>query len=232
MTLTELLASVRRVEVRTNRRVNASADGARLCEPQPSRLADHRNSSERAMSGKAAAGRRPALRSLQPAAERVRIPAGMPDGQHTDFIALHREVNPAFETRHPRLANNGGFLLEKFGILFHAFKQHQKFGVAFLPQARLPFLIPFQSLKVIQVGGRFEPHALHFRRCKFLSVICFASFRPSPSGVRRSEGERSEPNGVEPRKGKDVPRGQNWSRAGQVGCLLGCRKHIQPQTIP
>ena len=37
--LTELLASVRRVKVRTNRLVNAAADGARLGEPQPSRLA-------------------------------------------------------------------------------------------------------------------------------------------------------------------------------------------------
>ena len=63
MLLPELLATVRRVEVRTNRRVNAAADGARLCEPQRSRLAKHRNISECALSGEAAAGHRPALRS-------------------------------------------------------------------------------------------------------------------------------------------------------------------------
>ena len=76
------------------------------------------------------------------------------------------------------------------------------------------------------------PSSIGIGRCKFLSVICCSSIRPSPSGVRRSEGERSEPSGVEPRKGMDVPRTKNWSRAGHRGFLLGCAKHIQHQTIP
>ena len=38
-----------------------------------------------------------------------------------------------------------------------------------------------------------EPERRQDCRCKFLSVICCSSIRPSPSGVRRSEGERTEP---------------------------------------
>jgi hypothetical protein len=68
-------------------------------------------------------------------------------------------------------------------------------------------------------------------RCKSLSVNCLSSIRLHPSGVRRSEGERSEPSAAEPRRGGSVPRAKNWSRAGHVGFLLGCRKHIQHQNI-
>jgi hypothetical protein len=68
-------------------------------------------------------------------------------------------------------------------------------------------------------------------RCKTLSVICLSSLRPSPSGVRRSEGERSEPSAAEPRRGKDAPRAKNWSRAGHRGFLLGCRE-TQPTQNP
>ena len=73
MTLTDLLESVRRVEVHTNRHLNASADGARLCEPQPSRFADSRKSFERVLLGEAAAGRRPALRAGARASARFTI---------------------------------------------------------------------------------------------------------------------------------------------------------------
>src|SRR5882672_2779207 len=65
------------------------------------------------------------------------------------------------------------------------------------------------------------------RRCKSLSVNCLSSLRHHPSGVRRSEGERSEPSAAEPQRGDDGARAENWSRAGHVGFLLGCRKHIQ-----
>ncbi len=60
--------------------------------------------------------------------------------------------------------------------------------------------------------------------CKSLSVICLSSLRLHPSGVRRSEGERSEPSAAEPRRGGGAPRVKNWSRAGQAGSLLGCRE--------
>lgn len=59
-------------------------------------------------------------------------------------------------------------------------------------------------------------------RCILLSVNCLSSIRLRPSGVRRSEGERSEPSAAEPRRGEAVPRAKNWSRAGHVGFLLGC----------
>ena len=68
-------------------------------------------------------------------------------------------------------------------------------------------------------------------RCKMLSVICLSSLRPYPSGVRRSEGERSEPSAAEPRRGKDAPRAKNWSRAGHRGFMLGCHE-TQPTQNP
>jgi hypothetical protein len=59
-------------------------------------------------------------------------------------------------------------------------------------------------------------------RCNLVSVICFSSIRLRPSGVKRSEGERSEPSAAEPRRGEAAPRAINWSRAGHAGFLLGC----------
>ena len=71
--------------------------------------------------------------------------------------------------------------------------------------------------------------------CKSVSVICLSVPRLAPSGVRRSEGERSEPSAAEPRRGQGAPRAKSWSRAGHIGFLLGCRKHnqhIQPHDPP
>jgi len=62
------------------------------------------------------------------------------------------------------------------------------------------------------------------RGCKTLSVNCLSSLRLHPSGVRRSEGERSEPSAAEPRRGGGAPRAKNWSRAGHSGFLLGCQQ--------
>ena len=67
-------------------------------------------------------------------------------------------------------------------------------------------------------------------RCKFLSVNCFPSLLLRPFGVRRSDGERSEPSAAEPRRGEAAPRAKNWSRAGHSGFMLGCYQHIQPKT--
>ncbi len=61
--------------------------------------------------------------------------------------------------------------------------------------------------------------------CKSLSVNCLSSLRLHPFGVRRSEGERSEPSAAEPRRGGGAPRAKNWSRAGQTGFLLGCQRN-------
>src|SRR5688572_7302848 len=63
-----------------------------------------------------------------------------------------------------------------------------------------------------------------FGRCKTTSVNCLSSIRHHPSGVRRSEGERSEPSAAEPRRGDDALRAKNWSRAGHTGFLLGCQQ--------
>jgi hypothetical protein len=59
----EILKKIRQIELRTNRLVTEFAPGARLCEPQHSRIAKSRRSSEHVLPGKVAAGRRPALRS-------------------------------------------------------------------------------------------------------------------------------------------------------------------------
>ena len=58
------------------------------------------------------------------------------------------------------------------------------------------------------------------RRCKTVSVNCLSSIRFHPSGVRRSDGERSEPSAAEPRRGEAAPReklvegGPHWFPVG------------------
>ena len=73
----EILKKIRQIELRTNRIVTGFAPGARLCEPQHSRIAESQSSSGRVLSGEAAAGRRPALRSGARASARftARTPA-------------------------------------------------------------------------------------------------------------------------------------------------------------
>jgi hypothetical protein len=134
----------------------------------------------------------PESKSLQSLDERIGIPAGMPDGEHTNFIAFDPEINSVFESGHPRLANESGFFLKKFGVLFDAFKQRQKFGVEFLSQARLPLFIPFQSLKIVKVGGRFEPQPLHFqpKRLRASSRTCSNGI-PSRGFLLNSSARRS-----------------------------------------
>jgi hypothetical protein len=70
----EILKIMRQIEIRTNRIVTGSAAGARLCEPQHSRLAWGREISERVRTCEAAAGLRPALRSGARASARFNVP--------------------------------------------------------------------------------------------------------------------------------------------------------------
>jgi hypothetical protein len=74
MTLREILKKIRQIEIRTNRIVPELAAGARLCEPQHSRLAWGREISQRVLACEAAAGRRPALRSGARASTRFTVP--------------------------------------------------------------------------------------------------------------------------------------------------------------
>ena len=73
----EILKKIRQIELRTNRIVTAFAAGARLCEPQHFRPALRGDNFESRLSGAAAAGRRPALRSGARASARftARTPA-------------------------------------------------------------------------------------------------------------------------------------------------------------
>ena len=67
-------------------------------------------------------------------------------------------------------------------------------------------------------------------RCKPVSVICPSSLQLHPFGVRRSEGERSEPSAAEPQGVKLLrARKTGRGRATLVPCW-GVDKHIQHQT--
>ena len=83
----EILKKIRQIELRTNRSVTGFAPGARLCEPQHSRITYGCNSSEGALSGEAAAGHRPALRLFQPSPQFRRIPRVVPEGADNYFRA-------------------------------------------------------------------------------------------------------------------------------------------------
>ena len=91
----EILKKIRQIERRTNRLVTGSADGARLCEPQHTRMTDNQNNFGRVPVGEAAAGRRPALRSFQPSPQFRRIPRTVPDRKNFNFAMFHidGEVN-------------------------------------------------------------------------------------------------------------------------------------------
>jgi len=87
------------------------------------------------------------------------------------------------------------------------------------------------SAKFLEQYNRDQYPCHQLGRCKTGSVNCLSSLRLHPSGVRRSEGERSEPSAAEPRRGEDAPRAKNWSRAGHIGFLLGCQQtHPTTQT--
>ena len=79
----EILKKIRQIELRTNRSVTGFAPGARLCEPQHCRWSEGVENSERLFHVQAAAGRRPALRSLQPPPQFRRIPRAVPNGETT-----------------------------------------------------------------------------------------------------------------------------------------------------
>jgi hypothetical protein len=99
-----------------------------------------------------------------------------------------------------------------------------------LAQPSLTLLAPRQR-RVMVTEVRAAGVTDGLGRCKTGSVNCLSSLRLHPSGVRRSEGERSEPSAAEPRRGEDAPRAENWSRAGHLGFLLGCRQ-THPTTKP
>ena len=91
----EILKKIRQIELRTNRIVTEAVAGARLCEPQPARFANNQNNFESVLYCEVAAGRRPALRSLQPSPQFRRIPRTVPDRKNFNFAMFHidREVN-------------------------------------------------------------------------------------------------------------------------------------------
>ena len=83
------------------------------------------------------------------------------------------------------------------------------------------FAIPQNVAKI--ANGTFA-RCSSLRGCKNLSVNCSSSIRLHPSGVRRSGGERSEPQRSRTPEGWSCARAKNWSRAGHLGFLLGCQQ--------
>ena len=122
--------------------------------------------------------------------ESVRISVWMPNGDHPNFHPFDCEVNPVFKPRHARFADSVGFFLKQFGILFDALKQREKFGVKFPAQSGLALFVPVQGLQVIQIGGRFKPHAPHFqpKRLEACSRTCSNGI-PSSGFLYPSRGE-------------------------------------------
>ncbi len=110
---------------------------------------------------------------------------------------------------------------------------HQMHHVVWSNFENAPYLIKSALFKWSGVDSQTDGSeiklgsSINSCRCNLLSVNCLSSICLCPIGARRSEGERSEPSAAESRWGRGAPRVKNWSRAGQNGFLLGCRKHIQ-----
>src|ERR1051325_7920705 len=121
-----------------------------------------------------------------------RVSTGMPNGKHANFVARNCEVNSVFEPWHSRLANGSRLVGIQFRVSFDAFKQRLEFYIEFMAQPWLAFLIPFKSLKVIQIGGRCEPHPLHFqpKRLRASARTC-SHGTPACGFLRNSSARRS-----------------------------------------
>ena len=145
----EILKKIRQIELRTNRLVTGFATGARVCDPQHARIAHDPDSSERALSGEAAAGRRPALRLFQPAAQCFGITRAMPDGADNQFgsLAFDNEVNGI----RPRVWHFG-FLGQptgegkSFRVLANHFEKSPQLVGEPLADSRLAFVIEVDGL--------------------------------------------------------------------------------------
>jgi hypothetical protein len=68
----EILKKIRQIDLCMNRIVTEFAAGARVCDPQRSRIAQNRNHSGRVLSGEVAADHRPALRLFRPSPQFTR----------------------------------------------------------------------------------------------------------------------------------------------------------------
>ena len=125
----EILKKIRQIELRTNRIVTAFAPGARLCEPQPFRPAQRGDNFVSRLSGAAAAGRRPALRSGARASARftARPPAAS-------------KTNPARRERRAPVSRNFN------SLEFEGFRNYGEFAIIRIQAGEaLPDLIPSNS---------------------------------------------------------------------------------------
>jgi RHS repeat-associated protein len=104
-------------------------------------------------------------------------------------------------------------IVEKGGINLMAFVQnnpvnrHEYLGLAATGCEEIcKMALKNDSIAWFLSGGGIVCYSGKASRCKTASVNCSSSIRLHPSGVRRSEGERSEPSAAEPRKGVVMPQ--------------------------
>jgi len=168
----EMLQKIRQVEIRTNRIVSGFAAGARVCDPQHPLLAHNQNGSDRILSGKVAAGSRPALRSFQPTAQTGRVPRMMPDRQNFDLpvYLVNGEIHgvrPWF--RHSGLVCQVGIRAKPFRILGQGLQELEKRIVKSQTDTWLTILVPVDRLIPLQfgfaLGDDLESHFGARRRC-------------------------------------------------------------------
>ncbi len=190
----ETLKKIRQIELRTNRLVTTFAAGARLCEPQHSRIAKSRRSSGHVLSGESAAGRRPALRLFQPPPQFLGVARAVKDRNDADEMQFNGEIDAVTFKDFDSCFPNGFVGEEKsFRVLKDAGKGCVNFGFKPVTQTRLLFVIPEDGIFKFQPRLRLKDYlAGHARRAarRSLSSARTCSHGIPVSGLRRSRSAR------------------------------------------
>jgi hypothetical protein len=133
----EILKKIRQIEPHTNRIVTEFAPGTWLCEPQHSRIAESQSSSWHVLSGEAAAGRRPALRSGARAS--ARFTARTPAASKTNLALNSIRPLKRRERRAPVSRNSKP-------IEFEGFRNYGEFAIIRNQEGETcPVLVPSNS---------------------------------------------------------------------------------------
>ena len=194
----EILKKIRQIELRTYCLVTGFAAGARVCDPQHSRMAYSRNNFKRAMSGEAAAGHRPALRSFQPPPQLRRLSRAIENRNDADVVGLGVKVD-AVAMKSPQqscLARIPAGQAKAFRGFQNFLNDQVDFSLEFITQPRLLFIIPKNRLIKFETGGRREEdvatHAARraFNRCRASARTCSQGM-PAWGFFRNSWARRS-----------------------------------------
>jgi hypothetical protein len=166
----DILKKIRQIELRTNRLVTEFAPGARLCEPQHFRIACNQNPSERALSGQAAAGHRPALRSFEPPLQFRRITRGVKNGELSKGIVFDREVDGVFlEASEANLLCASANPLKMTGSGHRPLESQPHLQFEFAPESGTLSFILSNGFFKLQTGSRLEnDRQAHFQPKRLL----------------------------------------------------------------